>query len=193
MKMGWFEKSLVNMIARTRRVSEHAETMVRRAGFKTGQTYLDFGCGNGAAATYLAAKLGLEVTGIDVDPEQIAAAKALSAGTPGARFLTVDGTQLPFRDREFDFVATYLVTHHIANWPRALAEMHRVLKPAGYLIYTDFIVPGWIAAAGKRVFIGMGFPIALELERFAQERRLVAAHRARTFNKYEVIWQKPAP
>lgn len=67
MKMTTFEKFFVNSAARSRRVAEYAERMLRLVGFAAGQNYLDFGCGNGAAAVHLASKLGLKVKGIDVD------------------------------------------------------------------------------------------------------------------------------
>ncbi len=54
MKMGKFEKLFVNRPDRTRRVAEHAEKMLTLASFVPRQSYLDFGCGNGAAALYLA-------------------------------------------------------------------------------------------------------------------------------------------
>ena len=76
MKMGRFEKLFINRPGHSRRVAEHAEMMLRLVGFAPGQSYMDFGCGNGAAGVYLAAKHGLDVTGIDVDPEQIEAARA---------------------------------------------------------------------------------------------------------------------
>ena len=186
MKMGRFEKLFVNRLGRGRRVAEHAEKMLRLVGFKPGQTYLDFGCGNGAAAVYLASKLGLDVTGIDVDPDQIEAAGTLSKETTRARFLTVDGTKLPFGDNEFDFVATHKVTHHIPDWHEALFQMLRVLRPNGYLLYTDFAFPTWVASFSKEIVKSMGFPTA---GRFAKENHLVPAHRAQTFNTYEVVWQ----
>jgi len=78
MKMTKFEKFFVNRAGRSQRVAEYAERMLRLAGFAPGQSYLDFGCGNGAAAIRLASKLGLKVTGIDVDPEQIETARERS-------------------------------------------------------------------------------------------------------------------
>jgi len=192
MKMGRFEKLFVNRPSHSRRVTEHAEKMLRLAGFAPGQSYLDFGCGNGAAAVYLASKHGLDVTGIDVDPEQIEAARAISKETTKARFLTVDGTKLPFDDNEFDFVATHKVTHHIPDWCEALLQMLRVLKPNGYLIYTDFAFPSWVASVGKRIVKSMGFPTADELDRFAREKHLLPIHRTQKFYKYEVVWQKHA-
>jgi ubiquinone/menaquinone biosynthesis C-methylase UbiE len=192
MKMTKFEKLFVNSPRRSRRVAEHAESMLRLVGCAPGQRYLDFGCGNGAAAIYLASKLGLEVTGIDVDPEQIEAARARSEQSTKVRFMTADGTQLPFGDNEFDFVATHMVTHHIRDWHEALRQMLRVLRPNGYLIYKDFTLPRWVASIGKRFIKSLGFPIAEELDRFAQENRLTALHRARSLNKYEVVWRKHA-
>jgi sterol 24-C-methyltransferase len=131
MQMGRFEKLFVNRPSRSRQVTKPAEKMLRLVGFTPEQSYLDFGCGNGAAAVYLASKLGLDVTGIDVDPEEIEAARAMNKDTTKARFLTVDGTKLPSGDDEFDLVATYEFTHHIPDWPEALRQVLRVLKPHG--------------------------------------------------------------
>ena len=82
MKMTKFEKFFVNSEGRSQRVAEYAEKMLRLTGFAPGQRYLDFGCGNGAAAVRLASKLGLNVTGIDVDAEQIDAAREKSGKNP---------------------------------------------------------------------------------------------------------------
>jgi len=191
MKMTNFEKSFVNSPRRSQQVAEYAEKMLRLVGFAPGQSYLDFGCGNGAAAIHLASKLGLKVTGIDVDPAQIEVAQARSDQNKNARFLTADGTKLPFDDSEFDFVATHMVTHHIPDWQNALQQMLRVLKPYGYLIYKDFALPRWMASLGKKIFKSLGYLTAEDLNRFAQENQLTVVHFARSFNKYEVVWRKP--
>ena len=192
MKMTTFEKFFVNSAARSRRVAEYAERMLRLVGFAAGQNYLDFGCGNGAAAVHLASKLGLKVKGIDVDPEQIEAARERSEQTANVRFLTADGSKLPFDDNEFDFVATHMVTHHIPDWQNALHQMLRVLKPNGYLIYKDFAVPKWVASLGKKISKSLGYLTPEDLNRFAQENHLAVVHLARSFNKYEAVWRKPA-
>jgi ubiquinone/menaquinone biosynthesis C-methylase UbiE len=190
MRMTKFEKFFVNSEGRSQRVAEYAEEMLRLAGFAPGQCYLDFGCGNGAAAVRLASKLGLNVTGIDVDPEQIETARQRSAQTANARFLTADGTQLPLGDNEFDFVGTHMVTHHIPDWENALHQMLRVLKPNGCLIYKDFALPKWLASLGGRISKSLGYLTADDLNRFAQENHLAVVHLARSFNKYEVVWRK---
>lgn len=191
MKMTQFEKFFVNSEGRSRRVAEYAEKMLRLAGFSPGQSYLDFGCGNGAAVVRLSSKLGLKVTGIDVDPEQIETAREKSGQTANVRFLTADGTQLPFDDNEFDFVGTHMVTHHIPDWQNALRQMLRVLKPNGCLIYKDFALPKWLASLGSKISKSLGYLTADDLNRFAEENRLAVIHRARSFNKYEAVWRKP--
>ena len=192
MKMTKVEKFFVNSAGRSRRVAEYSEKMLELVGFAPGQSYLDFGCGNGAAAAYLASKLGLNVTGIDVDPEQIKAARARSGQATNLRFLTEDETKLPFDDNEFDFVATHMVTHHIPDWQNALHQMLRVLKPNGCLIYKDFALPKWAASLGKKISKSLGYLTAEDLNGFAQENHLAVVHLARSFNKYEVVWRKPA-
>jgi ubiquinone/menaquinone biosynthesis C-methylase UbiE len=192
MKMTKFEKFFVNSEGRSQRVAEYAEKMLRLTGFAPGQRYLDFGCGNGAAAVRLASKLGLNVTGIDVDPEQIETARKRSGQTANVRFLTTDGNQLPFGDNEFDFVGTHMVTHHTPDWQNALRQMLRVLKPNGCLIYKDFALPRWVASLGRKISKSLGYLTADDLNRFADENRLAVVHRTRSFNKYEAVWRKPA-
>lgn len=108
MKMGRLEKLFVNSPSHSRQVSQHAERLLNLIEVRAGQRCLDVGCGNGAAAIHLAQKYHLEVTGIDVDSEQIRLAEAHSQTLAKARFLTIDGTHLPFDPGEFDIVFTKL-------------------------------------------------------------------------------------
>jgi ubiquinone/menaquinone biosynthesis C-methylase UbiE len=141
MKMGHVEKLFVNSDRHSSRVAAQAEERIRPARPKPGQRLLDVGCGNGKAAISLTHAFSLEVTGVDVDPDQIKAANQVAADLPDAHFLVADATQLPLPDDEFDIVYTNKTTHHIPNWPQAIAEMARVLKPGGYLVYSDFATP----------------------------------------------------
>jgi demethylmenaquinone methyltransferase/2-methoxy-6-polyprenyl-1,4-benzoquinol methylase len=129
MKMGKFEKLFVNSSNHSQRVSNQAERLLRYVNLEPGLKYLDVGTGNGAAPIFVAKKYGLQVTGVDVDPEQIEVAESNSVDISNVHFFTVDSTQLPFEDNEFDIVSAFKVTHHIPNWKDALAEMLRVLKP----------------------------------------------------------------
>jgi ubiquinone/menaquinone biosynthesis C-methylase UbiE len=193
MKMTNLEKQFVNSPGHSKRVSDHADALLKLVDFEAGQTYLDVGCGNGAAPIHIAKKYHLEATGIDVDPDQIRQAEALSQGLSNVRFLTIDGVQLPFEDNEFDIVSTNKVMHHIPKWETALAEMVRVLKPNGYLIYSDFVYPGWIAALGKLVVNNYaGFPTSKALNTVVAQNHLSEIHLSKSFLSYEAVFQKNA-
>ncbi len=151
MKMISLEKRLVNTAGHSRSVAERAVRILSDVPHQPGESYLDVGCGNGAAAVAVAGAYGLVVTGVDVDPDQIRSAREAAAGRTTIRFDEADAVQLPFADESFDIVATYKTLHHVPEWERAIAEMVRVLKPNGRLIYTDLVVPRWFAAIGRRV------------------------------------------
>jgi len=191
MKMSALEKLFVNSPSHSRQVSTHAKKLLQRVPLEAGQKYLDVGCGNGAAPVYIAQKYPLAVTGIDVDPDQILHAQKLGAELDNVRFLTVDSTDLPFEPAEFDIVFTNKVMHHIPNWPEALAEMVRVLKPGGYLIYADLVFPGWVATVGQRI-MGQrtGFPTKAVFDSLLKTHRLSTRHRANSPFHEEGVFQK---
>jgi ubiquinone/menaquinone biosynthesis C-methylase UbiE len=141
MKMRQLEKRFVNSPSHSMRVVTQAEERVRAIGPKPGQRLLDVGCGNGAAAIHLAQTIGLEAVGVDVDPKQIAAARSAAGDSTQVHLQVADATTLPFADGEFDLVYTNKTTHHIRDWEQAIAEMARVLKPGGHLLYADFAAP----------------------------------------------------
>lgn len=191
MKMGALEKVFVNSGARSGRVGRRARKLMALAEARPGQRYLEIGCGNGAAAVCLARELSLDVTGVDIDPDQIREAERRSARMDHVRFLAHDGAQLPFENNAFDIVLTFKTTHHISNWEDALSEMFRVLKPTGYFVYHDFTCPGWVAAIGRRVAAAKaGFPTKGGLDTFIREKGLSIVHRSRSFVHYEFVLRK---
>ncbi|MCB0167309.1 MAG: class I SAM-dependent methyltransferase [Anaerolineae bacterium] len=190
MKMTNLEKILVNNSMRSRQVSRYAEKMLKWIDLKAGQKYLDFGCGNGAAAINVATKYPLEVIGIDVDLDQIRLAQQAGCHLSNVRFIPVDGTRMPFDDGEFDIVYTNKVTHHIPNWLEAVAEMVRVIRPGGHLIYADLIAPNWLAQLGQQVMKQSGFPTGDGLETLFRQRHLRYIHASITPMHYEVVLQK---
>ena len=52
-----------------------------------------------------------------------------------------DGLALPFREATFDAVTVAFGLRNMASWEKALAEMHRVLRPGGLLVVLDFSLP----------------------------------------------------
>ena len=116
------EKRFVNELGHSRRVAEEAVRRLRLISVQSGWSYLDVGCGNGAAALHVADTFGVHVVGVDVDPQQIALARSAAGGRTDVLFMTADATSLPFEDGRFDIVATNKTTHHVPQWLSAIAE-----------------------------------------------------------------------
>lgn len=190
MKMTALEKYFVNKPSRTRTVADRAVQLLSHINPGDGWRYLDVGCGVGFAAKEIAHATNLEVTGIDVDPKQIAAAQG-GAVRPNLHFKVMDATGLGFRDGEFDIVATSMVTHHIPNWEQALSEMVRVLRTGGYLIYSDHLFAPWWAKISRFIRF-MGFPSAKALESATAGAGLTKVYEAQRPGHVDAIWQKRA-
>lgn len=60
-----------------------------------------------------------------------------------------DAADIRFPDNTFDVVFSSSTFEHIGHLPKALSEMHRVLKPQG-IMYSDF-GPIWSAAGGHHI------------------------------------------
>jgi ubiquinone/menaquinone biosynthesis C-methylase UbiE len=189
MRMTGIEKRFVNELGHSRKVAEKAVRRLRCLPVDPAWSYLDVGCGNGAAALLVAASFGMHVVGVDVDPQQIALARTAAGDRPDARFVTADATRLPFDDGWFDVVATNKTTHHVPHWSSALAEMRRVLKPNGYLVYADLKAPSWLVWALRPFASHAGVFTDADLDRsFAS---LQPVHRDMGWLHYEAIFQKP--
>ena len=103
------------------------------------------GCGIGVVASHPAEKYKWNVTGIDLDCEQIERARNDNTENEHLKFLEADATGLPFEDREFDMVLSFDVLHHMPDWNEALVEIGRVLKPEGFYVLNDLALPGFAA------------------------------------------------
>jgi SAM-dependent methyltransferase len=101
---------------------------------------LDVGCGPGTITAGLAALVPSgEVTGIDVAPGVLAAARqeAAATGTANVRFEAGDVYRLGYADGSFDVVHAHQVLQHLADPAAALREMGRVCRPGGLVAARD--------------------------------------------------------
>ena len=78
-----------------------------------------------------------EVVATDFCAEMLA--HASSRGV--ANTLVADALKLPFPDAGFDVVTVAFGLRNMADYPAALREMQRVLKPGGHLLILDFSLP----------------------------------------------------
>jgi SAM-dependent methyltransferase len=118
--------------------TEPAAHLVRFARIKQGDRVLDVACGTGVVAV-TAARRGAVVTGLDLTPELLVAARenAQIAGVEIA-WREGDAEELPFEASSFDVVVSQF-GHMFAPRPAvAIAEMLRVLKPGGTIAFSTW-------------------------------------------------------
>jgi ubiquinone/menaquinone biosynthesis C-methylase UbiE len=183
------EKRFVNSDRKGRAVARRLNALLEQVSPPPGSRYLDVGAGNGAATTRVATEWRLDATGVDLDPEQIALARARDDGGRPVGFVEADARRLPFADGEFDLVTSSKATHHIPEWEDALAEMCRVLRPGGHLVYADLALPRPLA----RLAGGFGrhpLPTRAALDATFERLGLAVVDRRRGPFVYEAVLQK---
>lgn len=107
-----------------------------------GARALDLACGTGDIAFELARR-GARVVGLDVTYRmlELARAKVAAGQQPSIAFVGGDMMALPFPDASFDLVTTGYGIRSAPVIEPAIAEIHRVLRPAGRVLSLDFERP----------------------------------------------------
>ncbi|ASV96848.1 class I SAM-dependent methyltransferase [Paraburkholderia aromaticivorans] len=101
-------------------------------------TVLDMGCGAGHAS-FAAAPHAKAVVAYDIAPQMLATVEgaAKERGLDNIRTQQGAAEVLPFADHSFDWVISRMSAHHWHDVPLALAEVRRVLKPGGKVLFID--------------------------------------------------------
>jgi SAM-dependent methyltransferase len=168
--------------------------LLARVALPPGAEILDAGCGSGRNMADLAL-LGT-VTGVEVADVSVARARERGVG----EVVQCSITELPFSDEQFDLAVCFDVVEHVDDQLRALAELHRVVRPGGTLVvtvpayqwlwsehdvinhhqrrYTAATLRAVAAQAGWRVvrttyFNGLLLPVAVVHRRVTRRSRLV--------------------
>jgi len=115
-----------------------------------GRRALDFGCGPGRLTQALATRFA-EVDGVDISPSMIGLARQMNRQGDRVRYHLNGADDLSlFPDPVFDFIYSSLTLQHLEPplARRYLAEMLRVLRPGGLLV---FQLPGREISLAKRI------------------------------------------
>ena len=112
---------------------------------------LEIGGGTGANLPYYGAAVeSLTVT--EPEPAMVKRLQKHAAATsPLTTVLRAPAEDLPFNDGNFDTVVTTLVLCAVDDQPRALREIHRVLRPGGHLLFLEHVLadePGLPSCSG---------------------------------------------
>ena len=102
---------------------------------------LDVGSGTGSNLRMLREIGFRRVVGLDLSEAALRCCHAKQLGS----VQRADVCALPFRDASFDLVLATDVLEHVRDEARAVAELHRVLRPGGALVAT---VPAFMGLWG---------------------------------------------
>jgi ubiquinone/menaquinone biosynthesis C-methylase UbiE len=114
------------------------QTLAAAVAATPGAAVLDMGCGAGHAS-FAVAQHAASVVAYDIAPQMLAtvAAAAQERGLSNIRTQQGAAEKLPFDDASFDWVVSRMSAHHWHDVPLALAEVRRVLKPGGRVLFID--------------------------------------------------------
>ncbi len=139
---------------------------------------LELGAGTGRLALPLIAR-GLWYIGLEADPHKLKLLQEKVRGvTRKVRLLQAEPVRIPLEAEEVHGVLAVDLWHRLPDWPRALAEALRVLKPGGVLL------EGWEGVEGEEDWALQekwralaqeeGYPV----ERGVRQRRLLEVEKA---------------
>ena len=197
MKMGGFEKLLVNSPWSKKRGLALAKKLLEFVEYEDRTDFLEIGCGNGEVSRYIAKTYMGSVTATDIDSGQIDANLKVKDRISNLTFKVADAVNLPYENDSFDVVISFGVLHHIEGWQKALSEIDRVLRPGGYIIYAEVIYPEAISDMDKvsRFSFGLEAIDVDEIKEFFDTNGFKEIHslmeKSLVCQNYEAVYQKP--
>lgn len=142
---------------------------------------LDVGCWDGETTAAYRRVLGGPASGVEVYAEQAARAEALGISVVGA---DLEVSPLPWPDATFDVVVVNQVFEHLKNVWLPMAEVARVLRPGGHLVFS---VPN-LASLHNRVMLAFGWQPS-SIRTFGPHVRGFTYRQAREFVAFEGFYE----
>jgi ubiquinone/menaquinone biosynthesis C-methylase UbiE len=116
-----------------------ASRLIELAKLQSGQTILDIATGTGLVALAAAKIVGVEgkVIGVDISAGMLGYAqqKLAAEGLKNVEFLEADADDLNFYENSFDVIFCSLAICYLTDFPKALQQWCRFLKPGGILAF----------------------------------------------------------
>lgn len=185
-------------LASSRAFSREMQTVLRLARGRNISQSLDLACGTGVFTRPLARKSESFIVGLDLSRPMLKHAQRLAEASDiqNVQFVRASAFSMPFVDGAFPYVNCCGALHLFDNPDAALGEIHRILRPGGFLCVQTTIRPN--RSAGFAYFLerfirfgffnenelreqisGHGFDI-LESERHRISFTFIAKRRGRT-------------
>lgn len=142
-----------------------ADEFITRRRIEPGARVLDVACGTGNL-TIPAAKTGAAVTGVDIAPNLLDAARSRAA-REGVRvhFDEGDAEDLPYPDGAFDLILSMYGAMFAPRPERVAQELLRVCRPGGQIAMANWTPSGFVGqlfkVTGKHVAAPAGVPSPL--------------------------------
>ena len=113
-------------------LGSHSDTLA-------GLDVIEIGSGRGGGAAYIARSLTPKtLIALDFSQGATDLARSLHQGDMGPEYVQGDAENLAFETATFDLVLNVESAHCYSSFPRFLAEVHRVLRPGGELLFAGF-------------------------------------------------------
>ncbi|MFL5382493.1 MAG: class I SAM-dependent methyltransferase [Longimicrobiaceae bacterium] len=177
---------------------------------------LEVGCGHGALTRRVAARAD-SVLALDLSPEMVRVARALSAAWPNVEYRVADAAAAELPADAFDVVLSAATLHHLPFAP-TVRRLAGWVRPGGRLVIQDVVtrpgvrhLPANALALAARVLRGAWPPrrhplAALYAEHGRGERYLRPDEAARLYRellpgarvahhlewRYTMVWERPA-
>jgi SAM-dependent methyltransferase len=128
-----------------------AREFYERLEIPPGGSLLDVACGAGQLAL-IAAREGVNVTGVDIASNLVQRAKARAkAEGLNARFQEADAEDLPFEEGSFDAVVSLVGAMFAPRPERVSRELLRVCAPGGTLAMANWTAEGFVGRMFKTI------------------------------------------
>ncbi|OGP71872.1 MAG: hypothetical protein A2Z73_01210 [Deltaproteobacteria bacterium RBG_13_60_28] len=159
----WNQRARLGMEAGTKDlIAKQLEIEAIAAYVRDGMKVLDAGCGNGVTAIELARRHKIDLIGIDLAEQMVAAATGMAANQAllgSVKFQVGDVLNLSGFPRDFDLIYTERVLINLPDWPQqqqAIADIIKLLRPGGLYVMCENSQDGLEEINALRLHLGLG-------------------------------------